>query len=105
IKKCKNEISKLETNFRILYEKKVEGIIREKDFKIKYKEYTEKVSKLKEKIDRFEEIKTAYNLRNDVERLIIEFENCNNFDNNIMKKLIEKIEIGKNNKIDITFKV
>lgn len=105
IKKCKNEISKLETNFRILYEKKVEGIIREKDFKIKYKEYTEKVSKLKEKVDRFEEIKTAYNLRNDVERLIIEFENCNNFDNNIMKKLIEKIKIGKNNKIDITFKI
>ena len=63
------------------------------------------VSKLKEKVNRYENSKQTYDLRNDVEKLIIEFENCKNFDNAILKKLIEKIEINKNNKIDIIFKI
>lgn len=105
IKKTKNEISRLEANFRVLYSKKVEGIITEKDFKEKYNTYNERVTKLKEKVNRYENSKQTYDLRNDVEKLIIEFENCKNFDNTILKKLIEKIEIGKNNKINIIFKI
>ena len=105
LKKMKNEISRHEASVRVLYSKKVEGIITEKEFKEKYNNYTEKVTKLKEKIDRYEISEETYNLRNSVDKLIIEFENCNNFDNTILKKLIEKIEISKNNDIEITFKI
>ena len=105
IKKIKNEISRLEANFRVLYSKKVEGIITEKEFKEKYNTYNEKVTKLKEKVKKYEDSKQTYDLRNDIEKLIIEFENCKNFDNTILKKLIEKIEIGKNNNVNIIFKI
>ena len=105
IKKTKNEISRLEANFKVLYSKKVEGIITEKEFKDKYNTYNERVTKLKEKVNRYENSKQTYDLRNDVQKLIIEFENCKNFDNAILKKLIERIEINKNNKIDIIFKI
>ena len=33
------------------------------------------------------------------------FEECKNFDNNIIKKLIEKIEIDKNKNVEICFKI
>ena len=105
IKKTKNEISRLETNFRALYLKKVEGIITEKEFKEKYNTYNERATKLKEKVSMYEHSKQTYDLRNNVQKLIIEFENCKNFDNAILKKLIERIEINKNNKIDIIFKI
>ena len=105
IKKIKNEISRLESNFKVLYSKKVEGIITEKEFREKYNAYNEKVTKLKDKVDRYENSKQSYDVRNDVEKLIIEFESCKHFDNAILKKLVEKIEINKNNTINIMFKI
>lgn len=104
-KKIKNEISKQETNFKMLYSKKVEGIISEEDFLVQYNNYIETTKELKNRLDRLEKSEKTFENRNDVEKLIIEFENCKNFDNTILKKLIEKIEIDKNQKVKITFKV
>ena len=74
-------------------------------FREKYNAYNEKVTKLKDKVDRYENSKQSYDVRNDVEKLIIEFESCKHFDNAILKKLVEKIEINKNNTINIMFKI
>ena len=105
IKKIKNEISRLESNFKVLYSKKVEGIITEKEFREKYNAYNEKVTKLKDKVDRYENSKQSYDVRNDVEKLIIEFSEAKKFDNKILKKLVEKIEIGKDEEVNIILKV
>lgn len=104
-KKIKNEIAKKESNFKILYSKKVEGIITEEEFIEQYNKYKKENEELKIKLDRLEKTKTEKNTRNDLDKLIIEFENCKNFDNNILKKLIEKIKIGKNQNVKITLKV
>lgn len=64
-----------------------------------------RITKLKDKVDRYENSKQSYDIRNDVEKLIIEFESCKHFDNAILKKLVEKIEINKNNTINIMFKI
>lgn len=104
-KKIKNEIAKKESNFKILYSKKVEGIITEEEFIKQYNEYKEESSELKAKLDRLEKINAKKNSRNDIDKLIIEFESCKNFDNNILKKMIEKIEIGKEKNVKITLKV
>ncbi len=104
-KKIKNEISKQESNFKVLYSKKVEGIISEEQFIKEYNEYKEKVTELKDRLDRLEKSEKTFESRTDTEKLIIEFENCKKFDNVILKKLIEKIEIGKDQKVEIILKV
>lgn len=104
-KKIKNEINKQESNFKVLYSKKVEGIITEDVFLTEYNNYRNKISELKEELDRLEKSKCTFETRNEVEQLIIGFENCKNFDNAILKKLIEKINIGENQNVEIILKV
>lgn len=104
-KKIKNEISKQESNFKMLYSKKVEGIISEEEFLEQYNNYKEVTTELKEKLDRLEKSEKTFETRSDVEKLIIEFESCKRFDNAILKKLIEKIEIGKDQNVEVILKV
>lgn len=104
-KKIKNEITRREADFKILYSKKVEEIISEDEFVREYNLYKKRVTELKEKLDRLEEGKKSYNSKNDVEKLIIEFSEAKKFDNKILKKLVEKIEIGKDEEVNIILKV
>ena len=94
-----------ENNFKILYSKKVEGIITEESFIEQYNQYKETVKNLKERQDRLETDNKKYNNRNELDKLIIEFIDCKKFDNTIIKKLVEKIEVGKNDQVKITLKV
>lgn len=104
-KKIKNEITRRESDFKILYSKKVEEVISEDDFMREYNLYKQQVKELKEKLDRLEEGKKSYNSKNDVQKLIIEFSETKKFDNKTLKKLVEKIEIGKNEEVNIILKV
>lgn len=104
-KKIKTEINRLEAEFKILYSKKVEGIIEEDEFLKQYQTYKETTSILKEKLNRLQKNENTLNTKTEVERLIIAFSDTRKFDNTILKKLIEKIEIGKNENIVITLKV
>jgi len=104
-KKIKNEIAKQESNFKMLYSKKVEEIITEEEFLEEYNNYKNTISDLNERLRGFESSEKTFESRSDVEKLIIEFENCKKFDNAILKKLIEKINIGKNQEVEIILKV
>ena len=68
-------------------------------------QYKETVKNLKERQDRLETDNKKYNNRNELDKLIIEFIDCKKFDNTIIKKLVEKIEVGKNDQVKITLKV
>ena len=104
-KKIKNEIAKQESNFKMLYSKKVEEIITEEEFLEEYNNYKNTISDLNERLRGLESSEKTFESRSDVEKLIIEFENCKKFDNTILKKLIEKINIGKNQEVEIILKV
>ena len=104
-KKIKSGISKRESNFKVLYSKKVEEVISEEEFISEYNKYKTEILELKKKLDRLETNKIRYNSKSDVDKLIIEFSETKKFDNSIMKKLVEKIEIGKDNEVKITLKV
>ena len=104
-KKIKSEISKRESNFKVLYSKKVEEVISEEEFISEYNKYKTEILELKKKLDRLETNKIRYNLKSDVDKLIIEFSETKKFDNYIMKKLVEKIEIGKEGEVKITLRV
>ena len=104
-KKLKSEIEKKEIEMKILYSKKVEGIISEEVFLKQYKQYQETTKDLKEKLDKLQKNENIFNSKTEIDRIIISFSDTKNFDNTILKKLIEKIEIGKDNKIIIILKV
>ena len=104
-KKIKSGISKRESNFKVLYSKKVEEVISEEEFISEYNKYKTEILQLKKKLDRLETNKIRYNSKSDVDKLIIEFSETKKFDNSIMKKLVEKIEIGKDDEVKITLKV
>ncbi len=106
LKKIKKEIDKEECNFKILYTKKVEGIILEEEFILQYEQYKIKINKLKDRLETLEQLIERPKMKaNSIEEAIFEFQNCKNFDNIILKKLINKIEVGKNNDIEISLKV
>ena len=104
-KKIKNEINKKESDFKFMYSKKVEGIISEDDFIIQYNEYQNQINNLKKELDRLEKNKININFEKPILNAIISFEDVNNIDNITLKKLIEKIYIGENQKVKICFKV
>ena len=93
------------TLWKILYSKKVEGIITEEIFLKEYNDYKQKIAELKDKLNRLENSKNTFETCNEVDKLIIGFENCKNFDNTILKKLIKKITVSKNQEIEIILKV
>ena len=88
-----------------MYSKKVEGIISEDEFIIQYSEYQNQINNLKKELDRLEKNKININFEKPILNAIISFEDVNNIDNITLKKLIEKIYIGENQKVKICFKV
>ena len=104
-KKIAREICKIESDFKVLYLKKVEEIISEEEFIVEYNKYQEEILELKKKLDRLETNKISYNSKSDVNKLIADFSETKKFDNYIIKKLVEKIEIGKDGEVKITLKV
>lgn len=101
----KMELDKQEKYFKTIYGKKVEGVISEEDFIEKYNVYKNKVNEIKEELDRLGEKKKTQNLSKQVNKLILDFSDTKRFDNAMLKKLLEKIEVNRNNEIDIFLKV
>ena len=104
-KKLKMELDKQEKYFKILYTKKVEGIISEDEFLEKYNVHQNKINEIKEELNRLGKKNKMQNFPKQVNKLIIDFSDTKKFDNTLLKKFVEKIEVNRNNKIDIFLKV
>ena len=105
-RKIKKEIDKEEYNFKNLYAKKVEGIISEEEFSIQYNQYKSRITNLKDRLETLKgDAKILETKKSSIEEAISKFEDCKDFDNTILKKLIEKIEVNVNNNIQISLKV
>lgn len=101
--KLQNQKLKLENDIRILYNKKLEQSIEIDEFK---KQYATLKSKEKEIEKKCEELKEENKDKISIERLVSilkEFKTAENFDNNIMKQLINRIEIGEDKTVSIIF--
>ena len=105
LKKLKKELEKEDNKFKVLYMKKVEGVISQEEFIAQNDIHNEKIKYLQKEIDRLENKDKIKDVPNTIKKWIVAFEGCENFDNNILKNLVEKIEVGKNQEIKITLKV
>lgn len=101
----RQELDKQEKYFKTLYTKKVEGIISEDEFVIEYGNYQSKTKEIKEKLKGLEEKERVNNSPNPIKNLIIDFSETKKFDNSIIKKLVNKIEIDRDNQVTIFLKV
>ena len=101
--KLQNQKLKLENDIRILYNKKLEQSINIDEFKKQYATLKLKEKEIKCKIEKLEKENKD---KISVERLVSilkEFKTAENFDNNIMKQLINRIEIGEDKTVSIIF--
>ena len=99
------ELQNQEKYFKILYTKKVEGIITEDEFLEKYNVYQNKINNLKEELNRLGENNKTKNLPKTINKLILDFSDTKKFNNVTIKKFVEKIEVNRNNEVDIFLKV
>ena len=94
---------KIENDIKILYDKKLEQNIKVDEFK---KEYHILKQKEKEIIDQIEKLtKENKNKISDenLANILRDFKNAENFDNEIMKKLINRIEVFEDKTVKIIF--
>ena len=101
--KLQNQKLKLENDIRMLYNKKLEQSITTQDFKNQYATLKFKEKEIEYKV---EELKKENKDKISIEKLVSivkEFKTAENFDNNIMKQLINRIEIGEDKIVSIIF--
>ena len=101
--KLENQKLKIEYDIRILYDKKIEQSIKTEEFKYQYATLKTKEKEIENKI---KELKEENKNKISIEKLVSilkEFKTAENFDNNIMKQLINRIEIGEDKTVSIIF--
>ncbi len=96
---------KLESDVTILYNKKLESMISIDKFKEQYANLKQEIKDAELKISELEKLFNPYEIDGKIKEIIIDFKNGKEFTNEIIKELIERIEVYEDMKIDIVYKV
>ncbi len=96
---------KLESDVTILYNKKLESMISIDKFKEQYANLKQEIKDVELKISELEKLFNPYEIDGKLKEIIIDFKNGKEFTNEIIKELIERIEVYEDMKIDIVYKV
>ena len=101
--KLQNQKLRIENDIRVLYNQKLEQNISTQEFKYRYSMLKAKEKEIEYKI---EELKEKNKDKISVQKLVSiikEFKRAENFDNETMKQLINKVEIGEDKTVSIIF--
>ena len=96
---------KLESNITALYNRKLENIITIDEFREQYSNLKQEIKDVEIKISELEKLCNPYEMDEKLKELIIDFKKGKEFTNEIIKELIERIEVYEDMKIDIVYKV
>lgn len=97
--------NKLETEITTLYNKKLENMISIDNFKEQYTKLKIEMKEIESKILQLEETCNTKDIDEKIKDIIIDFRNGKEFTNEVIKQLIERIEVYEDMKIDIIYKV
>lgn len=97
--------NKLETEVTALYNKKLESMISVDNFKEQYTKLKIEMKEIESKILQLEETCNTEDIDEKIKDIIIDFRNGKEFTNEVIKRLIERIEVYEDMKIDIIYKV
>ena len=95
----------MESEITTLYNKKLESIISIDNFKEQYTKLKLEIKEIETKILQLEEICKTKDIDEKIKNIIIDFKNGKEFTNEVIKQLIERIEVYEDMKIDIMYKV
>ncbi len=101
--KAKSSKRKIENDIKVLYDKKLNEDISLEQFKVQYKMLKDKEKDILNKIKQLEEENKNIISNENIFKIIEEFKTAENFDNEMMKKLISKIEVFEDRTVNIIF--
>ena len=96
---------KLKLDITILYNKKIENMISIEEFKYKYAKLKEEIKNIELKIEELEKVCKEKAIDDSLGKIIMDFKCGKEFTNDIIKLLIDRIEVYEDMKIDIFYKV
>lgn len=101
--KNQNMKLKIENSIKKLYSEKLEQSIDAEEFKEKYKKLKQKEKNVEEEIEKLKEKNKNRISDENLLKIIRDFKSAENFDNKIMKMLIERIEVYEDKTVNIIF--
>lgn len=103
MKLLKNNETKIDNEMKKLYSKRVDEKISIEDFKLQYNELKSELKETEKVLKELQEKNTKKLSKENLEKIIIDFKQGKEFTNEILKQLINRIEVYENKKVKIKF--
>ena len=86
-----------------LYSKRVDGKISIEDFKLQYDELKSKLKETKKSLEQLQEKNKSKISEENLKKIVMDFKQGKEFTNEILKQLINRIEVYEDKKVEIEF--
>ncbi len=103
IKLLQNSKIKMENEMRKLYSKRVDEKISIENFKLQYDELKSKLKENEKVLEELQEKNKTKLSKENLEKIIIDFKQGKEFTNEILRQLINRIEVYEDKKVEIEF--
>ena len=103
MKLLKNNEMKIDNEMKKLYSKRVDGKISIEDFKLQYDELKSKLKETKKSLEQLQEKNKSKISEENLKKIVMDFKKGKEFTNEILKQLINRIEVYEDKKVEIEF--
>ena len=103
MKLLKNNEMKIDNEMKKLYSKRVDGKISIEDFKLQYDELKSKLKETKKSLEQLQEKNKSKISEENLKKIVMDFKQGKEFTNEILKQLINRIEVYEDKKVEIEF--
>ena len=103
MKLLKNRETKIDNELKKLYSKRVDRKISIEDFKLQYDELKSKLKETKKVLEELQEKNKSKISKENLKKIVRNFKQGKEFTNEILKQLINRIEVYEDKKVEIEF--
>ena len=99
----KNNETKIDNEMKKLYSKRVDEKISIEDFKLHYDELKSRLKEIKKYLEQLQEKNKSKISEENLKKIVMDFKQGKEFTNEILKQLINRIEVYEDKKVEIEF--
>ena len=103
MKLLKNNKTKIDNEMKKLYSKRVDGKISIEDFKLQYDELKSKLKETNKSLKQLQEKNKSKISEENLKKIVMDFKQGKEFTNEILKQIINRIEVYEDKKVEIEF--
>ena len=103
MKLLENRETKIDNELKKLYSKRVDRKISIEDFKLQYDELKSKLKETKKVLEELQEKNKSKISKENLKKIVRNFKQGKEFTNEILKQLINRIEVYEDKKVEIEF--